>query len=112
MVMPRSSSRALESIDTPSSATPAWRSKASVRVVFPWSTCAIIAMFLISIIKKAGEPRDTDTIRRKSLFSKRALQKIFNQRFAEERAYEADSHKEERGVEEPPAEDNAAEIIN
>src|SRR3989344_145537 len=53
MVMPRSSSRMLESIETPSCATPVCRKSASVKVVFPWSTWAMIAMLRISIqIKK------------------------------------------------------------
>src|SRR3989344_655281 len=53
MVIPRSSSRMLESIETPSCATPVCRKSASVKVVFPWSTWAMIAMLRISIqIKK------------------------------------------------------------
>src|SRR3989338_5766840 len=49
MVMPRSCSSVLESIETPSWPTPIWRIRASVKVVLPWSTWAMIAMFLISI---------------------------------------------------------------
>src|SRR3989338_6339086 len=49
MVIPRSCSKELESMETPSFAAPVCRNSASVSVVLPWSTCAIIAMFLISI---------------------------------------------------------------
>src|SRR3989344_9219936 len=49
--MPRSSSMVLESIEIPSATAPHWRRIASVKVVLPWSTWAIIAMFLISIEK-------------------------------------------------------------
>src|SRR3989344_2272789 len=38
-------------MDTPSFAAPVCRKSASVSVVLPWSTWAIIAIFLISIIK-------------------------------------------------------------
>ena len=47
--MPRSSSSLFESIETPACPTPVCCKMASVRVVFPWSTCAIIAIFRISI---------------------------------------------------------------
>src|SRR3989344_4755170 len=52
MVMPRSFSSAFESIVTPSSVAPLCRSIASVSVVFPWSTWAMIAMFRISFVIK------------------------------------------------------------
>src|SRR3989344_6165580 len=68
MVIPRSSSRAFESIETPSSATPVWRIKASVKVVFPWSTCAIIAMFRISIGLICGRTKNAS--RERHLYDK------------------------------------------
>ena len=49
MVIPRSISSVFESIEVPSLIAPHWRMIASVKVVFPWSTCAIIAIFLISV---------------------------------------------------------------
>src|SRR5215831_6295800 len=61
IVMPRSRSSSFES--SARSATcwlarnaPLWRSIASTRVVFPWSTWAMIAMLRISMVSKA-EPR-------------------------------------------------------
>src|ERR1044071_3370934 len=50
MVMPRSRSSGMESMTRSSTSwferkTPAWRSIWSTRVVLPWSTCAMIAMF-------------------------------------------------------------------
>src|SRR3989344_4918377 len=53
MVMARSRSMSPESMLTPASATPVWRSSASVKVVLPWSTWAMMAMFLISIANEA-----------------------------------------------------------
>ena len=50
IVIPRSCSSASESMLTSLSVAPVCRKIASVSVVFPWSTWAIIAMFLISII--------------------------------------------------------------
>src|SRR3989344_6541424 len=47
--MPRSCSSAFESMVTPSPTMWVWRINASVKVVLPWSTCAIIAMLRISI---------------------------------------------------------------
>src|SRR5690606_20582804 len=54
MVIPRSRSRGFESITRSATCwlarnVPAWRSMWSTSVVFPWSTCAMIAMLRIGI---------------------------------------------------------------
>src|SRR3954447_18080298 len=55
MVMPRSRSRSLESMTRSATSSfslkmPLWRSMASTRVVFPWSTCATIAMLRMEVL--------------------------------------------------------------
>src|SRR5215472_13836829 len=61
MVMPRSRSSSFESMTRSTMASlarnaPLWRSIASTKVVFPWSTWAIIAMLRISIpAEKLGQ---------------------------------------------------------
>src|SRR3989344_1721004 len=79
MVIPRSNSRAFESIDTPTPTIPVSRIKASVRVVLPWSTCAIIAMFLISIscprLPQAGQAIKTQFL--SFLKSSSSVRKLF-----------------------------------
>src|SRR5664279_3998193 len=69
MVMPRSRSNSLESITRSTWVSlarkvPLWFSMASTRVVFPWSTCAMMAMLRILLLKTNvlpgwGKPRAT-----------------------------------------------------
>src|ERR1022692_239615 len=69
MVMPRSRSNSLESITRSTWVSlarkvPLWFSMASTRAVFPWSTCAMMAMLRILLLKTNvlpgwGKPRAT-----------------------------------------------------
>src|SRR5918996_3437982 len=74
IVMPRSRSWSIESSTRSVSSscaanTPDWRSMASTRVVFPWSTCAMIATLRMSVRLAIGSAAKGD--RRPSLVSTR-----------------------------------------
>jgi hypothetical protein len=58
--MPRSRSRAFWSMLMPSSNMPVWRMMASVRVVLPWSTWAMMAILRISIEIKGLNARQAE----------------------------------------------------
>src|SRR5271165_2060274 len=85
MVMPRSRSSSLESITRSTCVSlarkvPLWFSMASTRVVFPWSTCAMMAILRRLLLKTTVLPVGENRVRQGKRRASEPVHSVYNTR--------------------------------